>query len=150
MTPFRAREAGEIAYGFGSAWSGEIGIIGDIGGRDAFERGCPGFGIFPIEGGAGAARADAHGNTLRGQTFGDTAAGFAGAANDQNGEFRGAEGGHFNLLLDPVLKLYCGGHLTRFSALPVLTYFTYAALRFSKTTSYVSPQRLSKRALKHE
>ena len=34
------------------------------------------------------------------------------------------------------MKLYCGGHLTRFSALPVLTYLMYAALRFSKTTPY--------------
>jgi hypothetical protein len=30
----------------------------------------------------------------------------------------------------------------------VLTYFKYAALRFSKTAPYVSPQRLSKRTLR--
>ena len=50
------------------------------------------------------------------------------------------------LVQSPFRNSTCGGHLTRFSALPVLTYYKYAALRSSKT-SYASPQRLSKRAL---
>jgi hypothetical protein len=35
--------------------------------------------------------------------------------------------------------IHPGGHLMRFSVLPVLTYYTYAALRFSKTTPADSP-----------
>jgi hypothetical protein len=43
------------------------------------------------------------------------------------------------------LKRYCGGHLRRLSALPVLAYIKYAPVRFSTDAPADSPQRVLKR-----
>ncbi len=61
----------------------DVGDVGDVDGADAVERGGPGLGCLPVEGGVGPARADPHRHGRGVQALGDPATGLAGAAQDE-------------------------------------------------------------------
>jgi nucleoside-diphosphate-sugar epimerase len=76
---------------------GEIGIVADVDCAHAFQRRRPRGSVIPIEIRRSGPRADAHGQPTRRQLLGDSPAGLAGAAQNENWLF--VDSRHFSFSL---------------------------------------------------
>ena len=77
VEPVSLGGGGEGRHGIRGAGGGEVRLVRDVGGPDAVERGRPGVGVVPVEGGNGGARHRADVVARGGQSVGDAPAGLA-------------------------------------------------------------------------